>query len=134
MNIRCSSAASPENHHGGIYQASNFLYTGTTEIGRLFKHKLTGRILHNRAVSVNGYRSHFGHIRKVPRYDECEIVGATRKHRYLLPLTPRMKEVALKMQKGDPKRATSDTATRLDSIQERAGQHGPWRSNSDPLD
>jgi hypothetical protein len=99
-----------ENHHGGIYQASNFVYTGTTEIGRLFKHKLTGRILHNRAVSVNGYRSHFGHVRKVPRTDECEIVGSTRKHRYLLPLTPGMKEIALKMRKPYPKRATSDTS------------------------
>ena len=99
-----------ENHHGGIYQASNFVYTGTTEIGRLFKHKLTGRILHNRAVSVNGYRSHFGHVRKVPRADECEIVGGTRKHRYLLPLTPDMKEIALKMRKPYPKRATSETS------------------------
>src|SRR5262249_61987651 len=50
-----------ENYHGGIYQASNLIYTGTTHVGRLFKHKLTGRILPNRAVSVNGYRSHFGH-------------------------------------------------------------------------
>src|SRR6516162_1998324 len=99
-----------ENHHGGIYQASNFLYTGTTEIGRLFKHKLTGRILHNRAVSVNGYRSHFGHVRKVPRHDECEVISGTRKHRYFLPLTPRMKEVAVRMQKSYPKRATSDTS------------------------
>jgi hypothetical protein len=102
-----------ENHHGGIYQASNFLYTGTTEVGRMFKHNLTGRILHNRAVSVNGYRSHFGHVRKVPRHDECEIIGGTRKHRYFLPLTPRMKEIALKMQKSYPKRATRETSDTL---------------------
>jgi hypothetical protein len=122
-----------ENHHGGIYQASNFIYTGTTGIGRLFKHKLTGRILHNRAVSVNGYRSHFGHVRKVPRADECDIVGGTRKHRYLLPLTPGMKEIALKMKKHYPKRATSDTSdTPGVHPGERAGQHGPWRSRHRP--
>jgi hypothetical protein len=110
-----------ENHHGGIYQASNFVYTGMTEVGRLFKHRLTGRILHNRAVSVNGYRSHFGYVRKVPRHDECEIIGGTRKHRYLLPLTPQMKEVAQKMQqKSYPKRATSKETLRLESIQEGA--------------
>jgi hypothetical protein len=87
-----------ENHHGGIYQASNFVYTGMTEAGRLFKHRLTGRILHNRAVSVNGYRSHFGHVRKVPRHDECDVIGGTKKHRYFLPLTLQMlKEIALKM-------------------------------------
>ena len=99
-----------ENHHGGIYQASNFIYTGMTEVGRMFKHKSSGRILHNRAVSVNGYRSHFGHVRKVPRHDECEIISGTRKHRYFLPLTPRMKEIALKMQQRYPKRATSETS------------------------
>ena len=99
-----------EDHHGGIYQASNFVYTGTSEIVRLFKHKDTETILHNRAVSVNGYGSHFGHVGRVPRYDECKIIGGTRKHRYFLPLTLRMKEIALKIQKGYAKRATSDTS------------------------
>ena len=59
---------------------------------------------------MNGYRSHFGHVRKAPRTDECEFAGSTRKHRYLLPLTPGMKEIALKMRKPYPKRATSDTS------------------------
>jgi hypothetical protein len=31
-------------------------------------------------------------------------------NRYFLPLTPRMKEIAAKMQKSYPKRATSDTS------------------------
>ena len=99
-----------ENHHGGIYQASNFIYTGESEPGRMFRHKATGRILHNRAVSANGRRSHFGKIRKVPRHDECEIIGRTRKHRYLRPLTPKMKEFVEKLKKPYPKRAASETS------------------------
>jgi hypothetical protein len=99
-----------ENHHGGIYQASNFIYTGESEPGRMFKHQLTGRILHNRAVSVNGYRSHFGHVRKVPRTDECEIIGRTRKHRYLLALTAEMKMFVEKLKRPYPERATSETS------------------------
>ena len=87
-----------QGHHGGIYQASGFVYAGLSEKGRLFKHKTTGRILHNRAVSANGYRSHFGHIRKVPRTDECTILESTEKHRYLLPLTPgRVEEFELRL-------------------------------------
>ena len=108
-----SSSRSPterENHHGGIYQASNFVYTGMSEPGRMFRHRATGRILHNRAVSVNGYRSHFGHVRKVPRHDACDIVASSRKHRYLLPLTPEMKTLIEKMRKPYIKRATSDTS------------------------
>ncbi len=55
-----------ENHHGGIYQASNFAYTGMSEPGRMFRHRATGRILHNRAVSVNGYRAISGMLEKFP--------------------------------------------------------------------
>jgi len=54
-----------ESHHGGIYQAANFTYAGMSAPGRLFRHKATGRLLHNRAVSATGYRSHFGTVRKV---------------------------------------------------------------------
>jgi hypothetical protein len=96
-----------EGHHGGIYQASGFLYAGESEPGRMFRHRATGRILHNRAVSVNGRRSHFGKIRKVPRHDECEIISGSRKHRYLLPLTPEMEVIIQKMRKPYPKRAAS---------------------------
>lgn len=96
-----------ENHHGGIYQASNFIYTGESEPGRLFRHKATGRILHNRAVSANGLRSHFGKVRRVPRHDECEIIGRSKKHRYLLPLTPEMKTIAENLRRPFPKRAGS---------------------------
>ena len=96
-----------EGHHGGIYQAANFIYSGQSEPGRLFKHKATGRILHNRAVSAIGVRSHFGYRRKVPRTEECEIVGRTRKHRYLLPLTSEIKLSVEKMRRPFPKRAAS---------------------------
>ncbi len=39
--------------------------------------------------------------------DQGENHHGTRKHRYFLPLTPRMKDLAIKMQKNYPKRATS---------------------------
>jgi hypothetical protein len=86
----------------------------------MFRHKATGRILHNRAVSANGLRSHFGHVRMVPRTDECEIIARTRKHRYLLPLTVEMKRIVRPMQQPHPKRAVSKEALRLNTIQEGA--------------
>jgi len=110
-----------ENHHGGIYQASNFIYTGESEPGKMFRHKATGRILHNRAVSVNGRRSHFGKVRKVPRHDECEIIGSSRKHRYLLPLTPEMKKFIEKLRRPFPKRASSIVADALGDQPREAG-------------
>ena len=76
----------------------------------MFRHRATGRILHNRAVSANGYRSHFGHVRKVPPHDACDIVASSRKYRYLLPLTPEMRTLIEKMRKPYIKRATSETS------------------------
>jgi hypothetical protein len=96
-----------QNHRGIIYRAAGFTYCGESEQGRMFRHKATGRILHNRAVSANGRRSHFGKVRKVPKTAECEIVGRTRKHRYLFPFTPEMKVMVEKMRKPYPKRAAS---------------------------
>jgi hypothetical protein len=111
-----------EGHHGGIYQASGFYYTGESEPGRMFRHKVTGRILHNRAVSANGLRSHFGHLCKVPRTEECEIIARTRKHRYLLPLTPEMKILVEKMRKPNPKRAASRDIAAPDLQSGEAGE------------
>ena len=108
-----------EGHVGTIYQAANFTYCGQSEPGRMFKHKLTGRILHNRAVSANGRRSHFGKVRKVPRHDECEIIGGTRKHRYLLPLNGEMRIVAEKMAKPYPKRTANGMTGASDDMQSK---------------
>ena len=52
------------------------------------------------------------------------------KFKYLLPLDDEIAERVNLLAKACPQvRATSETATRLESIQERAGQHGPWRSS-----
>ena len=109
-----------KGHRGTIYQAAGFTYTGQSEPGRMFRHKASGRILHNRAVSANGLRSHFGRVRKVPRHDECDIIGSSRKHRYLLPLTPDMKMMVEKLQKDYPNAPQAKRTLRLESIQERA--------------
>lgn len=115
-------ADTAQGHHGGIYQAANFTYTGMSAPGRVWKHKATGRILHNRAVSASGYRSHFGNLRKAPTTAECTIIARTRKHRYLLPLTSETRGIVEKLRKPYPKRhcAVSKVALRPESIREGA--------------
>ena len=44
---------------------------------------------------------------KVPRHDKCEILGRSRKHRYMLALTQALKMMVEKMEKPYPKRAAS---------------------------
>ncbi len=115
-------ADTAQNHHGGIYRAANFTYTGMSAPGRVWKHKATGRILHNRAVSASGYQSHFGNLRKAPTTAECVVIARTRKHRYLLPLTDEMRGIVERLRRPYPKRqcAVSKEALRLDTIQEGA--------------
>lgn len=122
IELIVSFADMGQGHHGGIYQGSNFIYSGLTASGRVWRHKATGRILHNRAVSASGYRSHFGHLRKAPTTAECVVIARTRKHRYLLPLTDEMRGIAERLRKPYPKRhcAVSKVALRLESIQEGA--------------
>jgi hypothetical protein len=122
LELIVAFADTGQGHHGGIYQASGFTCTGMSVPGRLFKHKLTGRILHNRAVSKTGFRSHFGAIRKGPRTGDCEIIGRTRKHRYLLPLTAQMKPVVERLKKPYPKRVAGETMDTSGSQLEERGE------------
>jgi hypothetical protein len=50
-------------------------------------------------------RRYISPFRKISRTDECEIIGGTRKHRYLLPLTPANEGSRAEDEKSYPKRA-----------------------------
>jgi hypothetical protein len=82
------SYADPEQgHHGGIYQAMNWTYLGTTPTTRWYIDK-NGRRWHSRMVSPSGTRKVYGRTRSVVRQDECEVHVAPGKHRYALALDP----------------------------------------------
>lgn len=78
-----SFADTGRGHHGGIYQATNWLYVGDAVSRKL--PMLAGRLVHERTLSgmVKG-----GELRR----DECSWIPAPKKHKYLMPLTPKMRE------------------------------------------
>jgi hypothetical protein len=99
------SFADPQyGHHGGIYQASNWIFSGDTAKGR--EHYLNGKRLHDRQVSVTGYKKEFGEMRKVPKPSDCLVVKTDGKHRYLMPLDNDMKDKIKHLSKPYPKRVT----------------------------
>ena len=119
------SFADPQyGHHGGIYQAGNWLYVGDTAKGREYWKE--GKRLHSRQVSEKGWNIQQGVKRKTVKPSECRIVETNGKHRYLMPLDAEMRAQIEPLAKPYPKRdkqamtATSGTA---------AGQHRPSRSN-----
>ena len=85
------SFADPQyGHHGGIYQATNWLYVGDTTKGKEYWYK--GKRLHSRQVSEKGWNIQQGVKRKTVKPSQCEVIETKGKHRYLMPLDKEMTE------------------------------------------
>lgn len=98
LRLVVSFADSNENHHGGIYQASNYIYSGLSQ-GCFFYKDKRGKIWHPRNVSENLSLSG-----KCIKPSECEKIWKNGKHRYLMPLDDEMKNKIAKLAKPYPKR------------------------------
>lgn len=88
LRLVVSFADPAQNHHGGIYQAGNWVYTGTTSPDVQFL--VNGRWMHSRAVP------HKKQMGRAAQRDPAELrTLPTRpvsgKHRYLYPLDRAMR-------------------------------------------
>lgn len=108
LRLIVSFADPAEGHHGGVYQAGNWIYTGrqppTTEFIAP-----DGKQWHGRMVSKDGKIKVHGIYRKCWRVDQCKPVIKEGKHRYLMPLDAEMRARILPLARPYPKRAESDT-------------------------
>lgn len=102
IKLIVSFAARSENHHGGIYQATNWIYTGESAANSDAIYK--GRRIPNRTIGV---------IKKKYNMNEKELIAKgilsdirrMTKHRYLMPLDNNVKNRILSLSKPYPKRA-----------------------------
>lgn len=101
LELIVSFADPAEGHHGGIYQATNWIYTGESSKSYSFLDK-TGRKWHSRQVSEKGWNIQQGVKRKCVKPSECTKIENPGKHRYILPLKDRKKY--LHLSKEYPKR------------------------------
>lgn len=91
------SYADPEQgHHGGIYQAGNWVYVGSSQPQQEVIYK--GRVMHKRTANAM-----FGTIKGLQK---SKVFW---KHKYLMPLDGEMRKRILPLSKTYPKRAGSDT-------------------------
>lgn len=98
------SFADPQyGHHGGIYQAGNWIYAGDTSPSKEFWVK--GKRLHSRQISEKGWNIQQGQKRKTYKPSECQIIKTKGKHRYLMPLDKETKNKLKSLSKPYPKRA-----------------------------
>jgi len=108
LRLIISYADPLQGHHGGIYQAGNWIYCGTSQAQQEVMHN--GKIMHKRTAN-----SLFGTIKGMQK---SPIMW---KHKYLMPLDNEMKKQILPLSKPYPKRAGSDTS---DTPAFQAGEGG----------
>lgn len=92
LRLIVSFADPNEGHHGGIYQAGNWIYTGKSASAVVYIHKKTGKKYHARNVGKELWRH-----AKVVRPDECIKQKQEGKHRYLYPLDKAMRRKIIKL-------------------------------------
>ena len=120
LQLVVSFADPSEGHHGGIYQAGNWIYTGR-QPSTIEYIAPDGKQWHGRRVSKDGKIKVQGKYRKCWRTDQCTPIEKQGKHRYLYPLDEAMKRKIEPLRKPYPKRAGSSLVEHSDSIGEVGG-------------
>ena len=88
LRIVVSFADPAEGHHGGIYQAGNWFYTGTMVHKDYFV--VRGKTMHPRSVGSSGWVQSLAWLRE---HVDPDATTATKpgKHRYVMPLDRAMR-------------------------------------------
>ncbi len=102
IKLVVSFADSTQGHHGGIYQATNWLYTGKTA-SAVFYRDPTGKLWHPRRASKNKILGK----RLVTKEWKEELQGS--KYRYIFPLCEETKKTILHLAKPYPKRVEHES-------------------------
>ena len=105
LRLIVSFADMSQGHHGGIYQAGNWIYTGQGSSAKFYI--IHGRLTHPRTLGLAGLVQNLEGAKK--RDPNASVVIVPGKHRYLMPLDTEMREKILPLARPYPKRAGSDT-------------------------
>lgn len=124
LRLIVSFADPNEGHHGGIYQATNWIYAGTTASSYKYVDR-SGREWHSRQVSEKGFNIQQGSVRKTVKPSQCKKISQVGKHRYLLPLDPKIKKNIMRLSLPYPKRAPEAEASMRPSSTGEIGGSSP---------
>lgn len=101
--------AKEQGHYGTIYQATNWVYTGTSN-------GVSAVVVSGKRMHLRAYQDKYKGTKNRPG-----VPIASMKHRYLYPLDKRAAEAAEKFRQPYPKRARSDTS---DTPGDQSGEGG----------
>jgi hypothetical protein len=115
LRLIVSYADPLQGHHGGIYQAGNWIYAGKTKGGTAQIKMPDGSFMHKRTA--------------MSKYGTCKASdlngtwdGGREKHKYLMPLDKEMKTRILPLSKPYPKRASSETIDTAGNLPDKGGE------------
>ena len=100
LRLVVSYADPNQGHHGGIYQATNWIYAGRTDSARMFR--INGDVVHPRTVGSAGGIQSIDWVRENmdPNAEEVTRPG---KFRYLYPLDEDMRSKVEQLREPYPK-------------------------------
>lgn len=129
LRLIVSFADPSEGHHGGIYQAGNWIYSGKSASSTEYVGP-DGKRWHARMVKSKGWTVVHGIKRKTLTPEQCTKVEKPGKHRYLMPLDAEMKSKILPLSKPYPRRHASASSEVAESPS-AAGGAAPTRTLND---
>lgn len=108
LRLIVSYADTGQGHHGGIYQAGNWIYTGTTAPGVEF-YVVHGQLIHGRSLrSMAEHRppgqTAFAYVRQHIDPHIRKVTNLPVKHRYVYPLNRGMRRRVRHLAKSYPSR------------------------------
>ena len=107
LRLVVSFADQSQNHHGGIYQAGNWIYNGQGEAAKFYM--VLGKLTHPRSIGAKGLIQNIHGARRID--PNATVINVPGKHRYLMPLDDEMRKRILPLSKPYPKRAKQAMAS-----------------------
>lgn len=111
LRLIVSYADPNENHHGGIYQATNWVYVGKSSKTPIWYNK-KGERVHDRNVTVSGWSKYQGKYSRGEKITDCTKVETDGKYKYYMPLDDEMRKQIEPLRQPYPKRASVVEAER----------------------
>jgi hypothetical protein len=106
LRLIVSYADADQGHHGGIYQATNWIYTGLHNAGTRGAFIVNGKKTHPRSIGAAGGTQSLAWIKANIDANATEFITGG-KHKYVFVLDPSVTEQIKKLAKPYPKRAGS---------------------------
>jgi hypothetical protein len=110
IRLVVSYADLDHGHHGGIYQATNWIYEGVFNQGARQGFIINGRLRHNKSVHSLGVKQSLVEVKKHLDQNAKEVFTKG-KHKYLMPLDEDMRQRIMPLAKPYPKRVKKAMAS-----------------------